>query len=156
MNTRPTILSLAALATLSLSALAPTQASAWGMHDGYGFGGGHRSTGYFGSSFRHRVWASEPCPTEYAPVIRRHAPRFTEEAPCEHETFEARGYGRERMLREHAPMRQAQGYGPAQQMQGYAPQPRRDLGQVNRRDAYEENQETEAPQQQAAQTQLER
>jgi hypothetical protein len=43
MKARSTILALAGLATLSLSALAPTQASAWGMGGyggGYGYGGG--------------------------------------------------------------------------------------------------------------------
>jgi hypothetical protein len=39
MKTRSAILTLAALATLAISALAPTQASAWSMRGG--FGGGH-------------------------------------------------------------------------------------------------------------------
>jgi hypothetical protein len=167
MKTRSTILSLAALATLSLSALAPTQASAWGMRDGYGYG--YRSTGFLAPSIRHRIWGSEPCdpcPTERAPVIQR--PRVTEEIPCEHEAFRAREY---------APMRQAQGYGQdygrgygsAPQMHGYAPSQgqsrvpespgRRDVSQMNRRDSYQENQEVEAPRQAnaaSAQTELQR
>jgi hypothetical protein len=54
MKTRSTILSLAALATLSLSALAPTQASAWGMHGG--FGGGHFGGGHFGGYGGYHNW----------------------------------------------------------------------------------------------------
>jgi hypothetical protein len=54
MKTRSTILTLAALATLSLSALAPTQASAWGMHGG--FGGGHFGGGHFGGYGGYRNW----------------------------------------------------------------------------------------------------
>jgi hypothetical protein len=180
MKTRSTILSLAALATLSLSALAPTQASAWGMRDGYGYG--YRSTGFLAPSIRHRIWGSEPCdpcPTERAPVIQR--PRVTEEIPCEHEAFRPRGYAPERMPREYAPMRQAQGYGQgygqdygrgygsAPQMHGYPPSQgqfrvsespgRRDVSQMNRRDSYQENQEVEAPRQAnaaSAQTELQR
>jgi hypothetical protein len=181
MTTRSTILSLAALATLSLSALAPTQASAWGMRDGYGY----RSMGYVGSS--------EPCPNEYAPVIRHyHARRFIHELPCEEEAFQTRGYetrgyetrgfetrgfesrgnGPERMPRGYAPMRQAQGYGQGsrqmQPAQGYAPPQQghhlEPHGQSVRRDS-EDNQEIEAPQQPAnrdagpaefAQTELQR
>jgi hypothetical protein len=153
MKTRSAMLSLAALATLSLSALAPTQASAWG----------YRSTGY-GSA------PCDPCPHQYAPTFHRHyhAPRLVEELPCEEGAsrgYETRGYGRERMLNA---LRQAQGYGSGPQMQGYAPQPkfrapeshgRPDMGQMNRRDAYQENQEVEAPRQAnpvSAQTELER
>jgi hypothetical protein len=157
MTTRSTILSLAALATLSLAAFAPTQASAWGMRGGYG-DGGYRSMGHFGSSYRPRVWASEPCLTEYAPPFRRHrAPRFNyaEELPCEPEAFETRGYAPGR----YAPMRQAQGYAPAQQTQGYAPrQPKhglephgqRDFAPQDREDSYEASElEARAPAQQA-------
>ena len=50
MKTRSKLLTLAALATLFLSALAPTQASAWGMHGG--FSGGHYG-GSFGSRGYH-------------------------------------------------------------------------------------------------------
>ena len=168
MKTRTTILSLAAFATLSLSALAPTQASAWGMREGYGFG--YRSMGYVGSSE-----PCDPCPNEYAPVIRRHHHRhFIEELPCEEEAFqtrgyessgyetrgyqtrgfENRGYRREQML--NGGMRQAQGYGQGygrgssqlQPTQGYAP-PQHHLephGQSGRRDS-EDSREMEAPQQ---------
>ena len=53
MKIRSTILTLAALATLSVSALATTQASAWegGYRGGYrdGYGGGYRYSGrHFG------------------------------------------------------------------------------------------------------------
>ena len=60
MKTRSTILSIAALATLSLSALAPTQALAWGHGYGHHFGGyghhgyGHRWGGYGHRSYGHR------------------------------------------------------------------------------------------------------
>jgi hypothetical protein len=162
MKTRSTILSLAALATLSLSALVPTQASAWGMRGGYGFG--YRSMGY--------VASSEPCPNEYAPLIRHHhARRFIQELPCEEEAlqtrgyetrgyetrgFESRGYAPERMPRGYAPMRQAQGYGQGfgqvQPTQGYAPPQQghhlEPHGQWAHRDS-EDSQEIEARQQQA-------
>jgi hypothetical protein len=49
MKTRSTILSLAALTMLSVSALAPTQASARGM--GGGFHGGHFGGGHFGGGY---------------------------------------------------------------------------------------------------------
>jgi hypothetical protein len=50
MKIRSTILALSALTTLSVSALAPTQASAWGRHGGYGggYGGGYHFGGRFG------------------------------------------------------------------------------------------------------------
>jgi hypothetical protein len=49
MKIRSTFLALAALTTLSLAALAPTQASAWGGgHGGGHFGGGHYGGGHFG------------------------------------------------------------------------------------------------------------
>ncbi len=54
MKTRSTIFTLAALATLSLSALAPTQASAGGMHGG--FGGGHFGGGHFGGYGGYHNW----------------------------------------------------------------------------------------------------
>jgi hypothetical protein len=159
MKTRSTILSLAALATLSLSALAPTQASAWG----------YRSMGY-GSE------PCDPCPKQYAPRFHRHyhAPRFVEELPCEEGAargYGSRGYGRERMLHGYAPIRQAQGYGQGvgslQPTQGYTPPQakygvpeshgRRDPGQMNRRDSYETPEgEAPSPQANSVQTELER
>jgi hypothetical protein len=46
------ILALAALATLSISALAPSSASAWGMRGGHGgYGGGHFG-GHYGGGYR--------------------------------------------------------------------------------------------------------
>jgi hypothetical protein len=81
MKIRSTILSLAALATLSVSALAPTKASAWGMHGGYGGGyhhfggyggyhhfggyGGYHNWGSYGGGYRH-VWSG------YRPYWRPH------------------------------------------------------------------------------------
>jgi hypothetical protein len=162
-KTRSTVLSFAALATLSLMGLAPTQASA---HDGYGFGS-YRSMGSFGPSFRAGFRAPELCPTEYAPLFQRHhAPGFnyTEEAPLEEEAFQRRGYERgyvpEGLPPGYAPMQQTQGYGPLQQTQGYAPPPnfrvpephgRRDFGQINRQDSNEQTLkgEAQAPPQQA-------
>jgi hypothetical protein len=153
MKTRSVTLSVVALAALSLSALTSSQASAWGSRE-YGYGG-YRSMGYFGHVARGRSWGSEPCPSEYAPVLRhRRMPRFTyaEAIPCEEEapatrSFETRGYASERITRGYASTRQAQGYGPPRQTPGYAPQPKfdvpesrgpRDVGQTNRQDAYEQ------------------
>jgi hypothetical protein len=51
MKTRSTILSLAAFTMLSVSALAPTQASAWGIRGG--FGGGHFDGGHFDGGYHN-------------------------------------------------------------------------------------------------------
>ena len=79
MKIRSTIMTVAALATLSVSALAPTKASAWGMR-GYGgsFGGGYhvggsrfggfggyRSMGYFRPSYGPQISASAPTYRRY-------------------------------------------------------------------------------------------
>jgi len=64
MKTRSTILAVAALATLSLSALAPTQALAWGHgwghHYGHGwghhYGYGHRWYGHRWGYYGHRFY----------------------------------------------------------------------------------------------------
>jgi hypothetical protein len=107
MKTRSTILSLAALATLSVSALAPTQASAWGSRDGYSFGS-HRSMGYFGRSFRSHFSASQSCSSESAPAFRRgfgSRGRFAEGG-----SFQMQGYS-SAPQRGFASGRQAQGYG---------------------------------------------
>jgi len=85
MQTRTTILALAALTVTSLSALAPTSASAWGMHGGYGsahrFGshfGGYRPMSYFRPSYRPHIWASAPQRPYTSPVYR---PYVTYSAP---------------------------------------------------------------------------
>jgi hypothetical protein len=117
MKTRSTILSLAALATFSALAFAPTQASAWGMREGYGSHSYHS----MGSRFR----ASEACSAEFAPTFRRgleSRPRFAQEFGGEREALQSGGYT-QAPERGFAPMRQAQGYGPSRQMQGggYSP-----------------------------------
>lgn len=68
MKTRASILALAATAALGLSALTPTDASAWGFHGGgfrggYHFGHfghwggfGHYGYGWRGYGFRHAYW----------------------------------------------------------------------------------------------------
>ena len=59
MTTRSTILALTTLATLSVAALMPTQASAWGGHGGGhggGYGGYHYGGGYnrgYGQGYRY-------------------------------------------------------------------------------------------------------
>ena len=126
MKTRSKMLSLSALAILSLSALAPTQASAWGR-GGYGggerFEGGYRSMGSFG--------------------------RFRGAPICE--GFAARAYGRMSQAQAFGPMQgdrpmpQAQSFGPAPQ-QGYAPPPRTQTSAPSPQDSYEEEPEIE-PQQ---------
>lgn len=75
MKTPSTIFSLAVLATLSLPALAPTQAFAWGR-GGYGgerFEGGYRSMGHFG-----RSTFSQACEglasRSFAPMRQSYAP----------------------------------------------------------------------------------
>jgi hypothetical protein len=136
MNTRSTILSLAALATLSVAALAPTQASAWGSRDGYSFGS-HRSMGYFGRSFRSRFSASQSCSSESAPAFRRgfgSRGRFAEGG-----SFETQGYSPAQ--RGFAPMRLGQGYGASLPQHG-----RPGFRQMRGHDSYEEV-ETQEPQQ---------
>jgi hypothetical protein len=120
MTPRSTILSLTALATLSLAALAPTQASAWGLRDGYGFGG-YRSMRHFGPAFLPRRQVTASCAVEQAPTFRPSfgRPRFTEEFSGEGEGFESQGYASAMQPRGFSPMRQAEGYGSPRQMQGY-------------------------------------
>jgi hypothetical protein len=69
MNTRSSILTIAALAILSLSALAPTQASAWG--------GGHFGGGHFGGFDGYHGYggARSGCGAISAPDAGRRDPR---------------------------------------------------------------------------------
>jgi hypothetical protein len=80
MKARSTLFALAALTTLSVSALAPTQASAWGLQGGYGGGfghgyhfggyrfGGYNTMNYFHPSYRPQYWASAPWRPAYRPT----------------------------------------------------------------------------------------
>ena len=161
MKTRSTILSLAALATFSVLAFAPTQASAWGMREGYG-SNSYRSMGHFGPSFR-RFGAPQACSAEAESAPPRFnrgfasRPRFSERFGGE--ALQSRGYA-QAPERGFAPMRQAQGYGSSRQMQGggYAPSQQfrgleghgqRGFGQSRRgHDSIEETPEVEAQTQQ--------
>jgi hypothetical protein len=66
---RKTILALAASAALGVAALAPTSASAFGWHGGWGWGPGFRvyigGQGYYGGCMVRRVFY-----TPYGPVVR--------------------------------------------------------------------------------------
>jgi hypothetical protein len=97
MKTRSTVFALAALTTLSVSALAPTQASAWGMHGcrggghsyggdyrysgGHGWGGMSRYSGGYGGSYRTAETAEAPRPY-YRPRYATSYPSYAPSQPA--------------------------------------------------------------------------
>jgi hypothetical protein len=94
MKIRSTILALSALTTLSVSALAPTQASAWGRHGGYGggYGGGHHFGGHFGG-YRPMSYFRP----SYSPYVRYSRAAYTVmPETCDGEEFSPQAYMRER------------------------------------------------------------
>jgi hypothetical protein len=92
MKIHSTIMTVAALATLSVSTLAPTQASAWGMggyHNfgghsgGYRFGalGGYHSRGGWSGGYR-RPWSETYVPRRsYYPSYQTSYPSYAPSAP---------------------------------------------------------------------------
>lgn len=117
--TNRSTLSLAVLTTLSLAALAPGQAFAWGRDGWHRFeGGGYRSNGYqsFAGSTRSRM--------------------------CE--GFASRSYAMASRLDGFGPMRRAQSFAPAPQ-QGYVPPQRMQPRAPSLGDAYEAKPEIDSP-----------
>jgi hypothetical protein len=115
-KSRSTLLPLAVLATLSLAALAPTEASAWGRGGWDRFeGGGYRSLSFAKS------YGSRTC-----------------------EGFASRSYAPASQPQGFGPMRRAQSFGPAPQ-QGYVPPQRMQTRAPSSRDTYEGKPETDSP-----------